>query len=258
MCHAVNVGITRAMTRGIVRSTNLMAPCPWFADAVSRAKTHGLNVGVHLCVTAEWDRLRWGPITRAPSLTGPDGYFPTSFPALDRIARDEEVFAEFEAQIQRIRAAGIEPTHADNHMLSPRDYRDCVMRFRDITRRVCQKHGLFQIRDHAAEGGFVHAVDRLEITGQSESHVWQLLESCTRPGVYELVAHVAAPTPELDSICSVDHPDSQWAAPYRVTDLTFLTRASTRRRIEDLGFELVDVPTVKALSPGARTGQPDA
>ena len=34
MCHAVNEGISRAFTEGIVTTSSMMAPCPWFGEAV--------------------------------------------------------------------------------------------------------------------------------------------------------------------------------------------------------------------------------
>jgi len=35
----------------------------------------GLDVGVHLTLTSEWEGCKWGPLTRAPSLADQNGYF---------------------------------------------------------------------------------------------------------------------------------------------------------------------------------------
>src|SRR5205085_1008547 len=35
----------------------------------------GLDVGVHLAITSEWDNIKWRPLTHAPSLVDPDGFF---------------------------------------------------------------------------------------------------------------------------------------------------------------------------------------
>ena len=140
MCHAVNRGIARAMTEGIVRSTNLMAPCPWFLEAVELCKTHSLPAGVHLCITSEWHCLKWGPLTSAPSLRTTDGYFPSNQEDHAGRATDQDIRVEFEAQIARVRSFGIEPTHLDTHMLSSVGrslHGDCV---RAIVRRLSVKH----------------------------------------------------------------------------------------------------------------------
>jgi hypothetical protein len=243
MCHAINAGITRAMTDGVVTSTTLMAPCPWFPEAVHLAKKHRLQVGVHLCLTCDWDRMRWGPITHAPSLTGPEGYFLSSYPELVQTAKDDEVVNEFEAQIQRVRASGIEPTHIDIHMLACDDEREGVARFKDLLRHTCQKHGLVFIRDYYRDTGYVHLTDQIGSSGLSEDEIWKALEGWAKPGFYHVIGHVAAAAPELETICSEEHPARCWSAPYRLADFVFFTRPSTRDRLAELGFQLVDVPT---------------
>ena len=34
MCHAINAAIFQTLTAGVVRSTSLMAPCPWARHAM--------------------------------------------------------------------------------------------------------------------------------------------------------------------------------------------------------------------------------
>ncbi|MBF0186634.1 MAG: ChbG/HpnK family deacetylase [Magnetococcales bacterium] len=114
----VNRGIVECYRNGIVRSATLMANMHGFDDAVERARNNpGLGVGVHL-------NLSWGrPIEvpeRVPSLLTDDGRFPgTSVPLVLRSMmgklRHRELVKEFRAQIRRVRAAGIIPTHVDTH-----------------------------------------------------------------------------------------------------------------------------------------------
>ena len=82
MCHAVNTGIVRAMTEGFVASSNFLAPAPWFHEAVDLALEHKLEMGVHLCLTCDWDRLKWGPITANPRLCVEDGRLPALHSAI--------------------------------------------------------------------------------------------------------------------------------------------------------------------------------
>ncbi|MGD9329635.1 MAG: ChbG/HpnK family deacetylase, partial [Cyclobacteriaceae bacterium] len=66
----------------VARSVEIMVPCPWFPEAVKMLKeVPGYDVGIHLTMTSEWENIKWGPVTNAPSLTDEDGYFfPTYWP----------------------------------------------------------------------------------------------------------------------------------------------------------------------------------
>lgn len=83
--HGINVATIRAYKEGILRSTNVIVPGPWFMEAVQLLKANpGLDVGVHLCLTSEWERVKWRPLTVAPSLADADGYFfPMVWPRKD-------------------------------------------------------------------------------------------------------------------------------------------------------------------------------
>lgn len=74
--HAANLACIEAYTHGIVRSVELMVPCPWFEEASTLLNQHpDLDVGIHLTLTSEWDGVKWGPLTRAASLEEELGQF---------------------------------------------------------------------------------------------------------------------------------------------------------------------------------------
>jgi predicted glycoside hydrolase/deacetylase ChbG (UPF0249 family) len=111
----VNAGIVEAHDRGIVTSVSLMATGPAFDHAVALARSRPkLDVGVHLVLTEQ------RPLTNAPSLVGPSGRF---VPHAIELARKrlrgtvslDEVRAELDAQIRRVRGAGIAVSHLDGH-----------------------------------------------------------------------------------------------------------------------------------------------
>jgi len=57
-------------------SVEVMVPCAWFPEAVKMLNENpGLDVGVHVVLTSEWENVKWRPLTKAPSLTDADGYF---------------------------------------------------------------------------------------------------------------------------------------------------------------------------------------
>jgi len=120
MNHATNVGTFKAMKAGGLTSSTIMVPCPWFLEAAQFAKQNPqANLGVHLTLTSEWKRYKWGPVagrSAVPSLVDNLGYFYTDVLPVYFKAKLEEVEKEVRAQIQRALAAGIDVTHIDSHM----------------------------------------------------------------------------------------------------------------------------------------------
>lgn len=111
--YGVNYGIIESHLRGVLTSTTLMAGMPGFDHAVSLAKAHpSLGVGVHLTLTCGRPVL-----TDHKTLTEPNGdfhsqaYYHNEEQPLDK----DEVYREWKAQIEKVLAAGIEPTHLDSH-----------------------------------------------------------------------------------------------------------------------------------------------
>jgi hypothetical protein len=253
MCHAVNAGVARAMTQGVVRSSNLMVPCPWFHEALELTRMHRLTVGVHLVLTCDWDRLKWGPLTRAESLVDEHGHFHTSYAALGQHAKEAEIHAELAAQIDRVKRCGVMPTHLDSHMLSSTMPGDIGQVVRGITRRLAQEHGLIYTYDRDGDG-LVHFVDEFEISGHPRSAVVERLESLVAPGAYLLIGHAAQPSAELEALCSPGWHSRQWAASYRVADHEFFTNPKTTQLFERLGFQVISIPELLAVPPHVRRG----
>jgi hopanoid biosynthesis associated protein HpnK len=114
----VNRGILDAFRHGILTSTTMLVNLRSFEDAVGLARRNpDLPVGIHLS-------LLWGaPVSdpsTVPSLIDRDGQFPRSLSVLARrywlgALNLDHVRAEFRAQVERFRAAGLEPTHVDTH-----------------------------------------------------------------------------------------------------------------------------------------------
>jgi predicted glycoside hydrolase/deacetylase ChbG (UPF0249 family) len=67
--HTANLACIDAYKNGVARSVEIMVPCAWFLEAVKMLKeVPGYDVGIHLTMTSEWENIKWGPITNAPSL----------------------------------------------------------------------------------------------------------------------------------------------------------------------------------------------
>jgi predicted glycoside hydrolase/deacetylase ChbG (UPF0249 family) len=74
--HSGNLALIKCSKEGIQTSIEIIVPSPWFPEAVRFLKENpGIDVGIHLALTSEWDNIKWRPLTDCPSLRSPDGYF---------------------------------------------------------------------------------------------------------------------------------------------------------------------------------------
>ena len=118
MSAAISRGIVRAHREGIVTSASLLGNCADLdAARALLSEAPGLGVGVHLAL------VEGGPVANpaeVPSLLTPSGRFRSrgaEFIAAwtKRQIDAGDVEREFEAQVQRVRAAGIKIDHLDTH-----------------------------------------------------------------------------------------------------------------------------------------------
>ena len=120
MSHDSNVGAFRSILEGAANSMSVMMPCPWVPELVRGLEENpGIDAGLHLTLTAEWDDYRWGPLVgreAAPGLVDPEGALWSSVAEVIANATPDEVEAEVREQIHRARTMGFEPTHLDSHM----------------------------------------------------------------------------------------------------------------------------------------------
>lgn len=125
----IHRGVEEAHQKGILTSASLLANGAAFDDAVVRACANpNLGVGVHLCLTGGHPVLP--PHQVRSLLLGEDPFMPTLKAFLMKLffqsLKPEELEEELRAQIRRVIAAGIDPTHLDSHKhvhLHPRIFR---------------------------------------------------------------------------------------------------------------------------------------
>jgi chitin disaccharide deacetylase len=140
----VNRGIAEAHRNGIVTSTSLLANGPAFASGVELARsTPGLGVGVHLNLT---DGAPTAEPEAVPSLVSDSAVFdagPESL--LLRLAKRDvmlrEVEQEWDAQIEKVKSAGIQPTHLDGHK-----HVHMLPGLFEIALRLAKRYGIGAIR----------------------------------------------------------------------------------------------------------------
>jgi chitin disaccharide deacetylase len=108
--HSGNEALIKCYREGIETSIEVLVPSPWFPEAVKLLKQNpGVDIGIHLDLTSEWENIKWRPLTDCPSLKDSSGYFyPMVFPNKNYSGRSltenkwkiEDIEKEFRAQIE--------------------------------------------------------------------------------------------------------------------------------------------------------------
>jgi chitin disaccharide deacetylase len=129
--HDVNAGIVHAHRHGVLTSTTLMANGDAFDDAVRLGhETPSLDIGCHLVLVQGVSLLTRRPFPERPS------------DLLVALAKKQlDVYAELRAQVEKILAAGLQPTHLDSHKhthIIPPVFRQTV--------RLAQEFGIPYVR----------------------------------------------------------------------------------------------------------------
>jgi predicted glycoside hydrolase/deacetylase ChbG (UPF0249 family) len=249
---AVNEACIQAYRDGIVTSVEVLVPGPWFLDAVRLIEENpDVDVGVHLALTSEWERIKWRPLTRAPSLVDADGYFrpmtkqepgfPPDTGFVDAHPELHEVERELRAQIETAqRHLGKRVSHVSAHMLAAR----ATPELQALTERLAREYGLRMEDDSVQYAG--NFGSNLSTPAQREDALVDLLERL-QPGDWFIVEHPAFDTPEMRGF---GHKGYERVAADRAGVTQAYLSARVREVIDRRGIELVGFPGIP--SPSAR------
>ncbi len=119
MCHSANLAVFDLFKKGGITSATVMTPCSWAKEAGVWAAEHPeYAVGVHLTFTSEWKNYRWAPVAHnnTESLRDSEDFMYYESDEFEKNCKVEEVANEINAQIERFKSFGVEPSHLDNHM----------------------------------------------------------------------------------------------------------------------------------------------
>lgn len=228
---AVNEAVRKAATEGILTSTSLMAGGDAFDEAVEMARSMpSLGIGIHLTLVGGIKPVL--PPSEVPSLTWDNGVFCHDYGKL--IVRDlegkislSEVYAEWDAQIQKIMNTGLPVTHMDGHQhmhMWPHFYpiaRDLAKKYHISCMRVPDEDVLFGMKDGhiirwAAKNGLsllsrMHRPDLKRNHIRTNDHFFGMLYGGhlsperfaefilqTKPGITEIMCHPSADTRAME------------------------------------------------------------
>jgi predicted glycoside hydrolase/deacetylase ChbG (UPF0249 family) len=249
-CHAANLACIDVFNRGICRSVELMAPCPWFLEAVALLRANpAFDVGVHLTMTSEWENYKWGPLTHAKSIVSPDGYFHCQYRKRegypDELVVDgcgwtpEDVENEFRAQIERVRHHIPWVSHLTTHMGYLRN--DPV--FSAIVDRLTAEydlavdpsaHGFERFRGFGENNQALSSAEKVEALRQNLASL--------PPGRWLFVDHPAYDHPETRAI---HHPGYENVAADRQGVVDAWTDSQVLEIVADRAIQLVSYGDVR-------------
>ena len=262
MCQSSVSGLAELFGFGLLSSAAVMVPCPWFQAAADLARAHpAWDLGVHLTLNSEWDLYRWAPLsTRDPAsgLLDEQGYFHHRPPATEQQAELAAVRAELAAQVRQARAAGLDPTHLDAHMLTaakPRFralYASLALEQRLPLLLTYERPGLSALAAAmAVEPELAERMDAqgvpffddllalpLDEPGDQVALAKKMIDAL-RPGLTMLILHPAQDTPELRAMA----PD--WAS--RVANAAAMLNAELRDHLRQSGVQVIGYRPLRGL-----------
>ena len=247
--HRGNEALIKCYREGIESSSEVIAPAPWFPEAarlLNEKENAGVDVGVHLALTSEWDNVKWRPLTACPSLVDADGYFHPmvrphkGYPGRSIVENKwklEEIEQEIRAQIQLAKKHVPRTSHVSAHMgctgLSPE--------VSGMSRRVAQELGVDIDLDE-------HGVKRIAYAGPKTTPAEKLasflkaLEALQPGGTYWFIDHPGLDTPELRAISHIGY-ENVAADRQGVTDTW--THPRVKAFIKERGIQLIGYRDLK-------------
>ena len=239
-CHAANLACIKCYQEGIVKSVEVMVPCPWFNEAAKMLQENpGLDVGVHLTLTSEWENYKWGPITQAPSLVDAQGdFYPQTaqrpdFPPktgfLECGWKIDEVEKELRAQIELAKKTIPQVSHLSSHMGTP----TATPELKALVARLAKE---YKLPIETPGAGYLPWQADAKATGeQREAALIKALEGL-KPGTWIVVEHPGLDTPEMQAI---GHAGYWEVASHRDGVTRSFTSPKVKEVIKNRGIQLV-------------------
>lgn len=241
--HSANEALIKSYKKGFETSIEVIVPSPWFLEAVTLLEQNpSVDVGVHLCLTSEWDNVKWRPMTDAPSLKDANGYFfPKVYPdksyvgqaILENKCTIWDIEKEFRAQIETAKKKILRLSHITAHM-------GCATfseEVKALTKKLAKEYNLINESDLTDLG-----VKRMYYDGEHRTMLEKFegfksaLKKLEAGNTYLFVDHPGLDNEEMRAVHHIGYKD---VAEDRqgVTDL--YTNETIRYMMKDLGIETI-------------------
>jgi predicted glycoside hydrolase/deacetylase ChbG (UPF0249 family) len=245
--HSGNEALIQCAKAGIQTSIEIIVPSPWFPEAVKMLKAQpGVDVGIHLAITSEWDNVKWRPLTDCPSLRDKDGYFfPMIYPNKNYPGRAvmenkwtlADLEKEFRAQIELALKYLPGITHVSSHM-------GCTGLNDSSKALVSRLVAEYKLDIDTEKSGVKYiGYKGVHKTSQEKIKSFIAMLDDLKPGeVYMFVDHPGLDSPELKAVSHIGYED---VATDRqgVTDL--FTSPIVKEAIAKKGIKLISYADLK-------------
>ena len=210
--HSGNEAILKCYKEGIETSIEVIVPSPWFPEEAKMLADHpGVDVGIHLALTSEWDNVKWRPVSDAVSLRDENGFF---FPMIrpnrnypmralaEHAWKLEEVEREFRAQIELGKKRIPRVSHVSGHMgctgLAPA--------VRELTKKLTKEYGVDIEPAELGVKSITYAGPK-KTADEKRASFLKALATLDADQTYLFVDHPGLDTPELRAIHHIGYED---------------------------------------------------
>jgi hypothetical protein len=240
--HGINTATIDAFKNGVLTTTNVIVPGPWFPEAARLLKENpGLDAGVHLALTSEWDNVKWRPLTSAPSISDDDGYLlplvqPRAGAIPGRSLRErkwslEEIERELRAQLTLARRHIPQATYTWNHM----GFTSLGPDVASLVARLSKEYGLVVPSDLG-----IQSIGRIydgRDSGSVKADKLAARLETLGPGLWLHIDHASTDDAEMRAI---GHAGYEWVAADRAAVFQAWTSAKVREVITRRGIKLTN------------------
>ena len=239
--HSGNVALMKCYKEGIESSIEVIVPSPWFPEAVKLLQQNpGVDVGIHLALTSEWENIKWRPLTDCKSLKDSGGYFfPMVTPNPDYPGKSilenhweiADVEKEFRAQIELALKKIPWISHLSSHMMCA----TMTDEVKALTKKLAKEYHLPVDPDREYEGAVGY--DGPHKTPAEKVHSFIKMLNNLKPGNnYVFVDHPGINNEELRSVFHIGYEDVA-ADRQGVTDL--YTNPEVKAVIKKRGIKVI-------------------
>jgi len=247
--HAANIACIKSFKEGIARSTEIMAPCAWFEEAVLLLNnTPGLDVGVHLTITSEWLYIKWRPLACVPSLTSKEGYF---FPflwtnknytagnaLLEADWKLDDIEKEFRAQIELAKSKLPQVSHISDHM----GCANITPEVAAMTKKLAIEYGLdIDLEEYGVQYAGDYGANKAETTADKINNFIDMLNNL-QPGIWLFVEHPSLDVQEMEGYGHIGY-ENVGKDRQTVTDI--FTSPLVKEAVAKRGIKLISYADLK-------------
>ena len=244
--HSGNLAIEKTYKEGIATSVEIIVPSPWFPEAVKMLQAFpGIDVGIHIALTSEWDNVKYRPLTAAKSLVDDDGYFfPMIFPNKNYPGKAlkenkfqiKDIEDEMRAQISLAMKKIPRISHISAHM----GCYDISPEAKVIARKLAQEFKIdIDLQSHGVKYAGYNGPKNT--AAEKVSAFIKMIESLKAGETYIFVDHPGLDDAELRAIHHIGYEDVA-ADRQGVTDL--LTNPEVKAAVKKAGVHLISYAQV--------------